>query len=161
MFFEFLRLFHEDRSEFLQIQLVVLVGIVVLDEPLGLLARYLRNLWLLLGNVGMFPIGGYKFVALVVLAVLVEFLLQLQQLVHNSKEAVSTDTLLLLGEEFVDLLDLLVHLLRLVDGLHNLFQRVKLDATQRVLVVLFYQLLHLLVGQVHIEAAKQVLQLTS
>lgn len=95
-----------------------------------------------------------------VLAVLVKFLFQFQQLVHDSEEALGTDALLLLGKEFVDFLDLLVHLLSLVDRLHDLFQRVELYAAQLVLVILVYQLLDLLVWEVNVKAAKQILELT-
>ena len=69
-------------------------------------------------------------------------------------KAFGAHSLFIIGEQAVHLLDLLVHLLCLGDGLHDLDKTQELYTALFIVIILLNKLLHFFIRQVHIEAAK-------
>ena len=134
----------------------------MLDEPLGLLPVDLRHLRLLVVlNVRLrprLPLWSLTLLDLV-LAILVELVLQRQQLVHDLVEPLDADALLVLGKQPVDFLDFVVHLLGGGNVSHDLNQAFKVNAAILALVVVVDQFLDFVFGELDLETAEEVLEL--
>ena len=85
---------------------------------------------------------------------------ELQKLVHGWVEFLRADSLLIIGEQAIDFLNLLIHFLRFSDSFHDFYQACELDATVFSAVMLFDQLLDFVIWQVNIKASEQVFKLT-
>ena len=81
-------------------------------------------------------------------------MLELQELVHGWVEFLRADSLLIIGEQTIDFLNLLIHFLRFSDSFHDFYQACELNATVLCAVMLLDQLLHFVIWQVYIKASK-------
>ena len=92
------------------------------DKPFSLYFANLLYLGLLtLRHVGLAAIFAIRSLTIkyLVLSICVELVLQRQELVHVLMKAISTNSLFIISEQAIHLLDFLVHFLCLRNGLHD------------------------------------------